>query len=153
MLATNIEMYIAENVDAEGSSFVFSALRSKQTKRSGGRSKAGYSERYDARPNASIALMGFSDTALAMARRMAQLVKTLVGRPMQVAIVKGLNKYLALSIPNSFFFWEVKAHAAPVAMLSHLISFLGDVNSREEAAWPDSAICIRAFAQRRSRRM
>ncbi len=104
MLATNIEMYIAENIDAEGVSFVFSALRSKQTRRSGGRSKAGYSERYDASPNASIALRGFPDTALAMARRTAQLVKTLVGRPMQVAIVKGLNRYLAPSNPKFCFF-------------------------------------------------
>ena len=33
-------------------------------------------------------------TALEMARIMAQVVKMLVGRPMQVAIVKGLNRKL-----------------------------------------------------------
>lgn len=36
-------------------------------------------------------------TALDIACRMAQVVKTLVGRPMQVAIVKGLNRKLLSS--------------------------------------------------------
>ena len=38
------------------------------------------------------------ETALANAWRMAQVVNTLVGRPMQVAIVNGLNKNLGMSI-------------------------------------------------------
>ena len=41
-----------------------------------------------------MALMGAPDTALAMAWRMAQVVKTLVDRPMHVAIVKGLKRKL-----------------------------------------------------------
>ena len=40
-----------------------------------------------------------------------------------------------------------------MAMLSHFISFLGDVNNREEKDSPDSAIVMRASAQRRSRKM
>jgi hypothetical protein len=39
-----------------------------------------------------MALMGAPETALAMAWRMAQVVKTLVERPRQVAIVKGLKR-------------------------------------------------------------
>lgn len=38
-------------------------------------------------------------------------------------------------------------------MLSHFLSFLEEVNSRVEEDWPESAICIRAFAERRSSRM
>jgi hypothetical protein len=41
-----------------------------------------------------MALKGAPDTALAMAWRMAQVVKTLVDRPMHVATVKGLKRKL-----------------------------------------------------------
>ena len=40
-----------------------------------------------------------------------------------------------------------------MAMLSHFISFLGEVNRREEVDTPELAICIRASAQRRSIKM
>lgn len=48
-------------------------------------------------------------------------------------------------------FWIT--YAAPIAMLSHFLSFLEEANSRVEEDWPESAICIRAFAERRSSRM
>ena len=38
-------------------------------------------------------------------------------------------------------------------MLSHFLSFLEEVNSRVEKDWPESAICIRALAERRSSRI
>ena len=38
-------------------------------------------------------------------------------------------------------------------MLSHFISFLGDVKRRDEPDSPDSVIRIRALAQSRSMRM
>jgi hypothetical protein len=41
-----------------------------------------------------MALKGAPDTALAMAWRMAQVVKTLVDRPMHDATVKGLKRKL-----------------------------------------------------------
>lgn len=40
-----------------------------------------------------------------------------------------------------------------MATLFHFISFLGDVKNRDEKDSPDSAIVMRAFAQRRSRKM
>ena len=83
---------------------------------------------------------------------MAKLVNTLMGRPMQVAIVNGLNRYLgarqSTRDPRT-----MPTYAAPMAMLSHFSSFRGDVKSREEPASQDSAICISALAQRRSRAM
>lgn len=51
-------------------------------------------DKYAAKDMAIIALKGAPETAFAMACRIAQVVKTVVGRPMQVAIVKGLNKNL-----------------------------------------------------------
>lgn len=44
-------------------------------------------------------------------------------------------------------------YAAATAMLSHFISFLGDVNKRGELDSPDSVMSMRALAQRRSRRI
>lgn len=38
-------------------------------------------------------------------------------------------------------------------MLSHFLSFLEEVNSRVEEDWPESAICIRALAEKRSSKM
>lgn len=52
-------------------------------------------ERYEANDMASIDVKGRPLTALDMEYRMAQVVNTLVGRPIQVAIVKGLNRNLA----------------------------------------------------------
>lgn len=43
-----------------------------------------------------MALKGAPETALAMAWRMAHVVKTLVDRPMHVAVVKGLNRNLGV---------------------------------------------------------
>jgi hypothetical protein len=51
-------------------------------------------DRYDANARANMLVNEAPLTALAIAWRMAQVVKTLVGRPIQVAIVKGLNKKL-----------------------------------------------------------
>jgi len=45
------------------------------------------------------------------------------------------------------------AYAAPTAILSHLIFFLGDVKRRELLEAPESAMPMRASAQRRSRDM
>ena len=45
------------------------------------------------------------------------------------------------------------AHAAPIAMLSHLTSFLGDVKNLVDRDSSDSAICMRACALRRSTKM
>ena len=84
---------------------------------------------------------------------MAQFVKTLVGLPMHVPMVKGLNRYLWPCQPRDNLSCKVHPYAAATAMLSHFISFLGDVNRREEPDSPDSVICIRALAQRRSRAM
>ena len=84
---------------------------------------------------------------------MAQFVKTLVGLPMHVAIVNGLNRYLWPCQYRASLLWDVYPHAAATAMLSHFISFLGDMNRREEPDSPDSVMWMRALAQRRSRRM
>lgn len=54
----------------------------------------GYIDRYDAKANANIVVKGTPDTAFDMACRIAQVVKTLVGLPIQVAIVKGLKRKL-----------------------------------------------------------
>lgn len=69
---------------------------------------------------------------------MAKFVKTLVGLPMHVAMVNGLNRYLWSSKSSASLVWAVYPHAAATAMLSHFISFLGDVNRREEPDSPDS---------------
>jgi len=60
----------------------------------GGSNSVGYRERYDARPNDSTELTGLLVTAFETASSIAQFVKTLVGRPRQVAMVKGLKRYL-----------------------------------------------------------
>ncbi len=84
---------------------------------------------------------------------MAQLVKTLVGLPIHVAMVKGLNRYLAACQPRASFLCKRPSYAAATSILSHFVSFLGDVNRRDEPDSPDSVIRMRALAQRRSRRM
>jgi len=109
--------------------------RSWHNRISGGSSSAGYNERYEANERARIDFIGLFSIALAIANRIAQLVKTLVGRPMHVAMVSGLKRY-----------------AAPMGKLSHFISFLGDMNCLELVDWPESAIWIIASAQRMSRK-
>ena len=80
---------------------------------------------------------------------MAQFVNTLVGRPIQLAIVKGLNRKLGrVSARTPSFFLE--AYAAAMAKLLHLLSFLGEVKSFEDTASPDCAMHIKAFALNRS---
>jgi hypothetical protein len=51
-------------------------------------------DRYDAKAMANIEVIEAPATAFEMAWRIAQVVKTLVGRPIQVAIVNGLNRKL-----------------------------------------------------------
>jgi hypothetical protein len=51
-------------------------------------------ERYAAKDMAITALYGAPVTAFATAWRIAHVVKTLVGLPMQVAIVNGLKRKL-----------------------------------------------------------
>lgn len=82
---------------------------------------------------AITALYGAPVVAFATACRMAHDVKTLVGLPIQVAIVNGLNRKSA-------------ATTKPL----HLLSFLGEVNRRVEPASPESAMAIRELAFRRS---
>lgn len=66
----------------------------------GGSRSKGYIDRYDAKDSAIMALMGAPWTALAMACRMAAVVKTLVDRPRHVAIVNGLKRNLADGVSN-----------------------------------------------------
>lgn len=100
---------------------------------------------------AIIALKGAPETAFATACSIAHVVKTVVGRPMQVAIVKGLNRNLIgqQSVTGTFFDYQETYNAATTGPL-HLLSFLGEVKSADEPASPDSAIVIKALALRRS---
>lgn len=83
---------------------------------------------------------------------MAQFVKTLVGRPRHVAIVSGLNRYLYAPLAGKYRTLSSNgiSHAAPTAVLSHRVSFLEDVNNRDDTASPESAIRMRALAHKRS---
>lgn len=54
----------------------------------------GYIERYEAKERANIEVNELPTTAFPMALSMAQVVKTLVGRPIHVRIVKGLKRKL-----------------------------------------------------------
>jgi hypothetical protein len=72
----------------------FDPFRSKHKSANGGKSNIGYIERYEAMDNANMDVKEDPVTAFEMACRIAQVVKTLVGRPIQVAIVKGLNRKL-----------------------------------------------------------
>jgi len=94
ILAENIDIYLAEKAAGEGAPFADFARWSKHSRSNGGRRRAGYSARYEASPNANMELIGFPVTALAIAMSVAQFVKMLVGRPMQLAMVKGLKRYL-----------------------------------------------------------
>lgn len=75
-----------------GTDFSLLYLASKLRRMSGGSRSAGYSDRYEARPSVSMAVRDRPWQAFAIAYRIAQLVKRLVGRPRQDAIVKGLNR-------------------------------------------------------------
>lgn len=99
-----------------------------------------------------MALKGDPWMALAMACRMAQVEKTEVGRPRQVAMVRGLKRNLWLSV--------LACRAAclgpydiTTSVLLALRSFLGEVKSLDWLASPDSAILINASALSRSTAM
>jgi len=62
----------------------------------GGSSNKGYIDRYEAKDSASIDVNARPLTAFAIEYRIAHVVNTLVGRPRQVAIVKGLKRNLGL---------------------------------------------------------
>ena len=51
------------------------------------------------------------------------------------------------------YFKILRTYAAATAKLLHFLSFLGDVNSLDDPDSPESAICIRAIALRRSTSM
>lgn len=69
-------------------------LLSQHNKIKGGRSSIGYIERYAAKDMANIEVKEAPATAFEIAWRIAQVVNTLVGRPIHVAIVKGLKRKL-----------------------------------------------------------
>jgi hypothetical protein len=95
------------------------------------------------------------ETAFETAYRMAQVVKTLVARPMQVAIVNGLNRklkdtILATCVKSTSLSLKVYPYNAAIARLLHLFSLRGDLKSLAEPASPDSAMIMRALALKRS---
>lgn len=144
MLPKKIQVYLTAEEAIDGGAFTSLACRSWHSSMSGGSKRAGCNERHEARPNASIELIGFPLTALEIAKSIAQFVKTLVGRPRQLAMVKGLKRYLLTHQSGARIVSLICAYAAPTATLSHLICFLGDVKRRDEADSPDSAIWMRA---------
>lgn len=111
-------------------------------------------DKYAAKDMAIAALYGAPVAAFATACRMAHVVNTLVGLPMQVAIVNGLKR--KLERPGSALSWSkkcaepVKSHSAATTKPLHLLSLLGEVNRKDEPASPDSAIVMREFALKRS---
>lgn len=85
-------------------------------------------ERYAASEMANIEVKDAPTTAFEMAWSIAQVVKTLVGRPIHVAIVKGLNRKLNYTISNQPRTpGHIQTHAAAIAKLLHFLSFLGEV--------------------------
>lgn len=106
-------------------------------------------ERYAAKDNANIDVKELPATAFEMACSIAHVVKTLVGLPMQVAIVKGLKRKLRFMLAGSLS-QKRTTYAAAIAKLLHFLSFLGDVYSFDDPASPESAICMRALALSRS---
>ena len=99
-----------------------------------------------------MAPRGAPDTALAMAWRMAQVVKTLVDRPMHVATVNGLKRKLHSQRGRLD---GVGTGTYTAAMMKPLQRFSrrGDVNRAEDPASPESAIFHRAPALSRSTAM
>ncbi|CCU74808.1 hypothetical protein BGHDH14_bgh05328 [Blumeria hordei DH14] len=98
---------------------------------------------------ANIELKDAPATAFAIAIKIAQVVKTLEGRPTQVATVKGLNRNLFEKVSIAKDKFRI-ANAAVIARLLHLLSFLGEVNSLEETASPELEILDSAFALHKS---
>lgn len=86
---------------------------------------------------------------------MAHVVNTVVGLPRHVAIVKGLNRNLRItvSITAPVSFGGSNTYSAATTVPLHLFSFLGDVKSAADPASPDSAILIKAFAPSKSTAM
>lgn len=118
-------------------------------------------DRYEANEMATMALKGEPDRAFAMAKRIAQFVKTLVERPMQVARVYGLNKKLHV-LPlatncmfhrNSLSWMGVLSYAAATRSPEDLFARRGDVYSFDWPASPESAMTRSAYALRRSTRI
>lgn len=82
-------------------------------------------ERYEAKDRANMDVNEFPATAFAIACSIAQVVNTLVGRPMHVAMVKGLNRNLLnMSTPiNSI--WTEKCTLLQWHSYSIFCLFLG----------------------------
>lgn len=105
-----------------------------------------------------MALYGAPVMAFAVAWRIAHVVKTVVGLPMHVAIVNGLNRKLGEYVVSYLLRMEqrpVKARPYSVATTKplHLLSFRGEVKSADDPASPDSAIVMSALALKRSTAM
>lgn len=100
-----------------------------------------------------MALKGAPEMALAMAWRIAHVVKTLVDRPMHVAIVKGLKRNLLLSAARRVASVGRLAYTAATMNPLHRFSRRGEVKSADEPASPESAILSSALALRRSTAM
>lgn len=99
-------------------------------------------------------LTGLRPTAAAIAQRIEQLVKTVVGRAIQVAMVNGSKRKLDVVFSNQSNPLRMKqTYAAPTATSSHLISLRGEVKSGDDLATPDWAIRITASAETRSTSM
>lgn len=94
--------------------------------------------------------------AFATAWRMAQVVKTVVGRPMHVAVVNGLKRNLdgPRSVLDNIILPSCESRRKPYRAATtspvHLLSFRGDVNKADDPASLESAIIIRACALNRS---
>jgi len=106
-------------------------------------------ERYAAEAIARVEVLLAPWAAFAMAVRMKRLERAEVERARHVAIVKGLKRKL-YHVSCSTYSPGYCTHAAAMARLLHLRSFLDDVNSRVATFWPLSAICTSALALRRS---
>ena len=89
-------------------------------------------------------------TARSTANKVAQLVKTMVGRAMQVAMVKGLNRKLQARSAPVHQRGMLQTYAALTARLLHRVSLRGDVKSLDEPASPESAREARTLAHSRS---
>ena len=81
--------------------------RSKQRRISDGKRSIGYRERYEAKPNANMALKLLPVIPSRIAWMIAVFVNALVDRPKQVAIVKGLNKYLSQLVSGPRYLFDV----------------------------------------------
>lgn len=72
------------------------AMRSYASMARGGARRTGYIDKYDARDRASTELTILPEAAAAIACKIAQFVKTLVGCARQVTIVNGLKMNLVI---------------------------------------------------------